>query len=68
MVCPTHRQTLRERGFHHSALRLYNALPQCLKEIDKVSPFKNQLEALLLENLLVRVPDRWVPLTSDNLE
>lgn len=49
MVYSLHRLTLRERGLHYSVLRLYNALPQGLQDIEKASTVKNQLKALLIE-------------------
>lgn len=48
MVYPIYSLTLRKRGLPYSALWLYNALPQCLKDIEKASLFKNKLKALLI--------------------
>lgn len=52
MVYSLLRLTLRERGLRYSALQLYDALPQGLKDIEKACTVKNQLKALLIEKRL----------------
>lgn len=51
MVYPIQRPTLRERASTTSAVRLYNALTLCLKDIDKASTFRNKFKSLLIEKI-----------------
>jgi len=47
---PTHRLTLYEDGAYYSAIKLYNRLPEDLKNIHSVTKFKDSLKSHLLNH------------------
>lgn len=54
---PMHRTTFYEKGPHYNCIRIYNSVPQHIKQIEGLNKFKKELKNYLITNAFYSLAD-----------
>ena len=57
LLIPVHTLSVFERSPRYMGIKLYNKLPQKIKELNNITTFKNEVKKLLINNVYYEVKE-----------